>query len=163
MFDIAQWALGMDNSGPVKLIPPEDPTAKRGLKMIYSNGIEMVHQDFNQGWAVRFIGSEGSLDVSRKFLDSKPEGIAKTEIKSSDKRLYFSNNHYQDWINAIKNRSKPVADVEIGHRSASVCNLANIAYQLNKELEWNPVLEEFSGNEKANKMRTIKYRDPYIL
>ena len=76
MFDIAQWGLGMDRTGPVKLIPPKDPDAKRGLKMIYANGVEMVHEDFGRGWAVRFIGSEGSLDVSRKFLDSKPEIIA---------------------------------------------------------------------------------------
>ncbi len=163
MFDIAQWGLGMDDSGPVKFIPPEDPAAKRGLKMIYANGVEMVHEDFGRDWAVRFIGSEGTLDVSRDFLDSKPKNIAKTEIKSTDKRLYFSDNHYQDWIDAIRKRSRPIADVEIGHRSASVCNLANIAYQLNRELEWDPTSEEFIGNKKANKLRTKKYRKPYTL
>lgn len=163
MFDIAQWALGMDNSGPVKFIPPEDPASKRGLKMIYANGVEMVHEDFGREWAVRFIGSEGTLDVSRDFLDSKPGNIAKMEIKSTDKKLYFSDNHYQDWIDAIRKRSRPVADVEIGHRSASVCNLANIAYQLNRELEWDPTNEKFIGNKKANKLRTKKYRKPYTL
>jgi predicted dehydrogenase len=163
MFDIAQWGLGMDNSGPVKFIPPEDPAATRGMKMIYENGVEMIHEDFDRGWAVRFIGSEGTLDISRSFLDSKPEHIAKIEIKSSDKRLYFSDNHYQDWIDAIKNRTKPVADIEIGHRSASVCNLANISYWLNKELDWDPAGETFSGNGKANKLLTKKYRKPFTL
>ena len=163
MFDIAQWGLGMDESGPVKFIPPEDSKAVRGMKMIYANGVEMIHDDFDRGWAVRFIGSEGTLDVSRKFLDSKPEHIAKTEIKSSDTRLYYSHNHYQDWVDAIKKRSVPVTGVETGHRSASVCNLANIAYTLNRTLEWDPVKEKFKGDGEANKMRTKKYRKPYSL
>jgi predicted dehydrogenase len=163
MFDIAQWGLGMDESGPVKFIPPEDPKAVRGLKMIYANGVEMIHDDFDRGWAVRFIGSEGTLDVSRQFLDSKPEQIATTKIKSSDTRLYYSDNHYADWVDAMKKRSVPVTGVETGHRSASVCNLANIAYRLNRTLEWDPVKEKFKGDGEANKLRTKKYRKPYTL
>jgi len=163
MFDIAQWGLGMDESGPVKFIAPEDAKAVRGMKMIYANGVEMIHEDFDRGWAVRFIGSEGVLDVSRKFLDSKPEHIAATEIKSSDIRLYHSDNHYQDWVDAIKKRSVPVTGVETGHRSASVCNLANIAYKLNRTLEWDPAKEKFKGDAEANKLRTKKYRKPYTL
>jgi len=163
MFDIAQWGLGMDNSGPVTYIAPDDPSATRGMKMIYANGIEMVHEDFDRGWAVRFIGSEGSLDISRQFLDSKPELIAAAEIKSGDERLYLSDNHYQDWADAIKNRTKPVAHAEIGHRSASVCNIANIAYQLNRTIEWDPVAEEFKGDDEANALLTKDYREPYSL
>ncbi|MCK4750179.1 MAG: Gfo/Idh/MocA family oxidoreductase [Bacteroidales bacterium] len=163
MFDIAQWALGMDNSGPVHFIPPKDPSAVRGLKMIYGNGVELLHEDFERGYGVRFIGSEGTLDVSRSFLDSKPDNIAGIEIKSSDKRLYFSENHYQDWIDAIKKKSRPVADVETGHRSASVCNVANIAYRLNRELHWDPIKESFPKDKEANKLRTKKYRKPYSL
>ena len=97
------------------------------------------------------------------FSDSKPEKIALTEIKSGDTRLYHSDNHYQDWIDAIKNRSVPITGVETGHRSASVCNLANIAYKLNRTLEWDPVKEKFKGAGEANKLRTKKYRKPYTL
>ena len=137
--------------------------AVRGLKMIYANGIEVVHEDFNRGWGVRFIGSEGTLDISRSFLDSKPEKIAVTELKSGDKRLYFSDNHYQDWIDAIKKRSQPITNVEVGHRTASLCNLANIAYRLNRTLDWDPAKEKFKGDGEANKQRTKKYRKPYKL
>ena len=163
MFDIAQWALGMDDSGPVKFIPPEDPAAKRGMKMIYASGIVMVHEDFGRDNTVRFIGSEGTLDVSREFLDSKPAKIATTEISSSDERLYFSENHYQDWKDAIKKRSKPVAHAEVGHRTASVCNLANISYYLHRTLDWDPLNEQFIGDKEANKLRTRKYRKPYSI
>ena len=72
MFDIVQWGLGMDRSGPVEFVPPEDPGAVRGLRMTYANGIEMVHEDFGRGWAVRFMGTEGSIDISRKFFETTP-------------------------------------------------------------------------------------------
>ncbi|MCF8225265.1 MAG: Gfo/Idh/MocA family oxidoreductase [Bacteroidales bacterium] len=154
MFDIAQWALGMDGSGPVKIVPPDDRDAIRGLKFYYDNGIEMVHEDFGRGWAVRFIGSEGSLDVSRSFLDSSPENIVTHTIGGSDKRLYYSDNHYADFTNSIKERTKPVCDVETGHRSATVCSLGNIGYQLGRELEWDPVLEQFKNDGVANRLRS---------
>jgi len=161
MFDIAQWALGMDNSGPVKFIPPKTDDAKRGLKMIYESGIEMTHASFDRGWAVQFLGSEGKLEVSRSFLETNPKNIAKEKIKDSDMRLYKSENHYQNFIDCIKSGEKPICDVEIGHRSASVCNLANIAYGQNTELEWDPVSEIFVGNKEANKLLTKKYRKGY--
>ena len=164
MFDIAQWGLGMDQSGPVKYIPPKDPEAVRGLRMLYANGIEMVHEDFERGWAVRFIGTEGQLDVSRKFLDSKPENIVTAEIKAGEVRLYdTAENHYEDWIQAIKKRSEPVCSVETGHRSATICNIANIAYQLNRPLQWDPAKERFVGDKEANKHLGTKARKPYGL
>ena len=162
MFDVAQWGLGMDNSGPVKLIPPADKKAKRGLKFIYQNGVEMFHEDFKRGWAVRFIGSEGTLDVSRSFLESKPENIVYKRLGDNDTKLYKSSNHYTDWTQAIKTRTKPICDVEIGHRSASIGNIANIAYQLGRPLDWDPEKEEFNDPE-ANKLRSKEYREPYTL
>jgi len=163
MFDIAQWGLGMDHTGPVEWIPPSDPKAVRGLVMKYANGIEMVHEDFGRGWGVRFIGSEGSLDISRQYLDSDPANIVTAEIKSGETRLYDSKeNHYQDWLNAMKNRSKPICHAEVGHRSASICNIANIAYSLNRPLKWDPVKEKFN-DKAANKLRKKKYRKGYKL
>lgn len=158
MFDIAQWCLGMDRTGPVTYIPPQDPNAVRGLKMYYENGIEMVHEDFGRKWAVRFIGESGSLDVSRGFLETNPTGIIDAMNLDMDKVAKNRGNHYQNWIDAIKSREQPLCDVETGHRSASVCNIANIAYQLNETLSWDPVKEKFKGNRQANKMRKRKPR-----
>jgi hypothetical protein len=160
MFDIVQWALGMDRSGPVKFIPPADKNALRGLKMYYANGIEVVHEDFDRGWGVRFIGTEGKMDVSRSFLETDPASILTVELKDSDTKLYkVKKDHYQDWMDAIKNRTQPICDVETGHRSASVCNIANIAYDLGETLHWDPDTEKFTGNRAANKMRALKYRN----
>ena len=161
MFDIAQWGLGMDHSGPSILLPPNDETAVRGLKMVYDNGVEMIHEDFGRGHAVRFIGTEGSLDVSRGFLDSNPTSIAKAKIGEGAKRLYRSDDHVADWIQAIKKREDPVCNVETGHRSASVCNLANIAYKLHRPLKWDPVKEKFMDDGEADELQAYQYRKPY--
>lgn len=157
MFDIVQWALGMDNSGPVQFIPPKEPDAKSGLSFVYANGVKVNHKKWGAGNAIQFIGDKGKIEVSRGFIRTTPENLASMKFTDKDKRLYLSENHYQDWIDAIKKRAKPICDVEIGHRSATICNAINIAYELQKDLKWDPVKEAFD-NEYANAMRNRPYR-----
>ena len=161
MFDIVQWALGTDNTGPVTFTPPREPNAVRGLSMVYADGVEVVHDDFCRGNAVRFEGEKGVLTVSREFLDSNPANIVSATIGKSEPHLYKSEHHQQDWIDAIKQNTLPVCDVEIGHRSASICHIANIAYELNRPLSWNPQDEVFVGDDEANLKRSKLYRSPY--
>ena len=157
MFDIGQWALGMDKSGPVEFIPPEN-RAKRGMQMKYANGTVMNHVNWGEGNAVQFLGSEGKIEVSRSFYRSDIAGLTEMELKGSDKQLYRSDNHYQDWVDAIKKRTRPVADVETGHRTASVCNIVNIAYDLERPLKWAPSHEKFIDDDDANRMLTRPFR-----
>lgn len=157
MFDIGQWALGMDKSGPVEFIPPEN-RAKRGMQMKYANGTVMNHVNWGEGNAVQFLGSEGKIEVSRSFYRSDIAGLTEMELKESDKQLYRSDNHYQDWVDAIKNRTRPVSDVETGHRTASVCNIVNIAYDLERPLKWAPSHEKFIDDDDANRMLTRPFR-----
>ena len=158
MFDIAQWAMDMDKSGPVQYLPPSVP-ATSGLSMKYENGVVVNHKDWGEQNAVQFIGTEGKIEVSREFLRTFPDkNLARTELKSGDKRVYVSDDHYQDWVDAMKIRSMPVSDVETGHRTASVCNIVNIAYELQRPLQWNPVTEEFINDDFANMMRTRAFR-----
>jgi predicted dehydrogenase len=160
MFDIGQWALGMDQSGPVEFIPPEN-RAKRGMKMIYENGVVMNHVDWGEFNAVQFLGSEGKIEVSRSFYRSDIKGLTEFELKESDTPLYRSDNHYQDWIDAIKNRTRPVSDVETGHRTASLCNIVNIGYSLERTLHWKPNHERFIDDDYANNMLTRSFRGPW--
>lgn len=154
MFDIAQWGLGMDHSGPVAFNPPKDKNAVRGLQMFYANGVEMVHEDFGRGWGVRFIGSKGSLDISRDYFDADPAKILKVSDGELQNKLYrVKKDHYQDWLDAIKSRNQPICNVEIGHRSASVCNIANIAYKLGRPLKWDPVEQYFISDKEANALK----------
>lgn len=160
MFDIVQWALDMDDSGLVSFTPPEDPTAVDGLFFTYANGIRVNHTPWGKPNAIQFIGSEGTIEVSRSFLETTPANLSDYQFKATDKRLYFSDNHYQDWAAAIEKRTKPVADVEIGHRTASVCNAVNIAYELQRPLNWSPKRERFDDSY-ANLLVGRPYRSGY--
>jgi predicted dehydrogenase len=158
MFDIVQWALDMDDSGPLTYMPPKDPKAVRGLRMMYANGVEMVHEDFGRKWGVRFIGTEGRMDISRNYLDTSNESILKDYPTGTEKPYTVRGNHYQDWLTAMKSRGETISTLEAGHRTASICNIANIAYWTGKDLTWDPAKEKFKGNRKANKLRKGKDR-----
>ena len=163
MFDIVQWALGMDHSGPIKYEAPIEPTASRGLKMHYENGVEVEHRNFGRGFGVRFFGTKGSMDISRKYFEPSQKELVTADLKSSDTKLYVSESHERDWITAAKAGQKPICDVEIGHRTATICHIANLAYEFRRPLHWDPVKEEFKDDFEANLRRGKQYRKPYKI
>jgi hypothetical protein len=80
-------------------------------------------------------------------------------IQPNEIRLYESNDHYFDWLNAIKTGKLPICDVEIGHRTSSVCNIANIAYQMKRQLDWDPKQEKFKNDAEANQLLKPVFRE----
>ena len=79
-----------------------------------------------------------------------PNSLATKVIGKNDKHVYFSDDHYKDFLNAMRKRTRPICDVETGHRTATVCNIGNIAYRLKRRLEWNPITEQFKNDAEAN-------------
>ena len=168
-FDIAQWGLGMDKSGPVEIVLPED--TKR-VKYVYDNGVEMIHGGRS---GVTFFGTEGEIFVNRGKLESKPEEVIKKPIGEDEIHLYESpggshSGHRQDWVNCLRSRQQPNSPIEIGARTVAVCHLGNIAYLHaeklgGKSLKWDPQKWEFVGNDEANKWRDYPYprREGYEL
>jgi predicted dehydrogenase len=151
MFDIVQWGLDMDRSGPVAITPPNGRDVPF-LKLTYANGISVTHEDFGKNNAIQIIGSQGNLEVQRGKLVTDPIGLATRTFQPNEKQVYISKDHYLDFINAIQTRGNTIADAETGHRTATVGNLANIAYTLNRPLKWNPVTEKFDNDSEANKL-----------
>lgn len=164
MFDIAQWAMDMDTSCPVEYIPADGDNYKV-LTMKYANGVIMTHEQFrsDEGNAVRFIGSKGIIDISRSFLDTIPGKLANHTIGDNEIKLYKSDDHYNDFLQAIKSRKQPLSNVEMGHRTTSLCHIVNLCYDLNRPLQWNPEKEIFINDDEANKRRSIICRSPYSL
>ena len=158
-FDIAQWALGMDHSGPVKIEPPEGK-AGAGLKFTYANGVVMTHGGRS---GCTFVGTKGTLYVDRGKIESDPANILEAKIGPDDFHVEPSDNHYRNWIDAVRSRKKPICDVEIGHRSATVCELGQIGYDLRRPLNWDPVKERFVNDDDANKLLSRPLRDPWKL
>jgi predicted dehydrogenase len=149
MFDIVQWSLGMDNSGPVEVSVPDGKEIKF-LTYKYENGITMTHEKWEWNNAIHFVGTEGEIKVQRKKIETTPSSLKDKVIGKTEKHVYKSENHYKDFLDAIRNRSKPICDVEVGHRTASVCNIGNIAYRLNRSLKWDPKKEIFIDDKEAN-------------
>jgi predicted dehydrogenase len=158
-FDIAQWGLGMDNGGPVEIIPPDNKNY-RVLTYKYANGITMTRDEAN---GILFIGTEGKVEVNRGYLRTWPDNLIKQQIAPNDIHLYKSNNHYADWLKCIRTRSKPICDVEIGCRSVTVCHLGNIAYELKRPLKWDPRQERFNNDVEANCLLSRAMRSPWHL
>jgi predicted dehydrogenase len=158
-FDIAQWALGMDQSGPVEIIPPNGNDV-RDLTYIYANGVPLIRSQKGNGGIV-FEGTRGTVHVTRSILETTPESLVRHTFGPNDIRLVRSRNHYADWLEAIRKRSRPICDVEVGCRSVTVCHLGNIANLLGRPLKWDPAKEEFINDDQANQMRDRAKRTPW--
>ncbi len=158
-FDIAQWALDMDDSGPVKIEPPEGKENK-GLKFTYANGVVMHHGGPR---GCTFEGTKGKIYVDRSELTSEPGAIVDEPLEENAIRVYHSDNHMRNWLNCVFSRELPICDVEIGHRSASICHLANIGYRVRRTLNWDPKKEVFLDDPEANKYADRDVRDPWTL
>lgn len=166
MFDIAQWGLGMDNSGPVEILPPtrSDVSDHSGKGLVYryangdaSPGVEMRHQPVEGKQHCHFIGTEGEVKVARGELTTTPATLRDKVIGEGERNgaghpVYFSDNHYKNFLDAIRSRKNPICDVEVGHRTATVCTIGNIAYRLKRPLRWNPAREKFENDTEANRL-----------
>jgi hypothetical protein len=165
-FDIAQWGIGMDRSGPVEVIPPNGSDVKN-LTYKYANGIVMTRAGSYEGHGrvngVLFVGTKGRVEVNRGYLKTWPGKIADTKIGANEIRLYESRNHYRDWLDAIRTRSMPICDVEVGFSTVCVCLIGNIAYELKRPLKWDAKRLSFVGDAEANRLRSRMMRSPWRL
>lgn len=189
-FDIAQWGLGMDGTGPVEITPPDGKDVKV-LTYKYANGITMTRDsqvrgpdgtglpftgDAYQQWLERtkeakgrsvngvlFEGTTGKVEVNRGYLKTWPDALKDQKIGTDQVHLYDSRNHYTDWLEAIRKRSDPICKIEIGASSVTVCHLGNIAYTLKRPLKWDPKRRVFLGDEEANRMLSRPMRSPWHI
>ncbi|MBN9122220.1 MAG: Gfo/Idh/MocA family oxidoreductase [Planctomycetes bacterium] len=156
-FDIAQWAMNTDTSGPVGIVPPEKKS-DRGLRFVYASGVVMIHNEFEKdkdGKEIKadcvFEGTEGTILVSRSGISSRPDTVLKEPLGEKDKRVYPSTNHHKNWLECVRSGKDTICPAEIGHRSATICHLGNIGYRLNRKLAWDPAKELFVDDAAANK------------
>ena len=167
MFDIAQWGIGKDLSGPCEIIP-------RGygyydhLTYKYDNGIVMTEQPVSPGNkvpGVRFYGSEGWIEVHRgSFTCSDPKFEMKKAASEDEVPYEARAGHHRVFIESVKSRMDPNVPVEVGHSSCTVCNLGNIAAELGRPVVWNPIVRKFMGNdEQATALMHYEYRKGYKL
>jgi predicted dehydrogenase len=173
-FDIVQWAFDFDRTGPIEIIPPQDPKATDGVKLRYANGLEVTHKARPDN-GITFYGDKGKIIVNRgKFqlwigdqvkadnIDDCPV-ITKELLPANAIRLYRSTNHLTNWLTCIRSRELPICDVETGNRTATICGLVDLAYYHNQDMKWDPTTEQFTGGTGDPKWLTRDYRAPWIV
>ena len=160
-FDIVQWALDKDTSGPREIIPPNGKDV-RHLTYIYDGGIEVYHGGA-QGAQIEFKGTEGRIMVDRGTLKTDPPYLMADPVGPGEVRLYHATSQKGNWVECIRSRERPICDVEIGCRSVTVCHLGNIAYWIKRPLKWDPVKEEFIGDPEASRWLDRPKRPPWHI
>lgn len=176
--DQVQWALGTDSTGPVEirvdggpLDPPrytEPESRDRGwqacqrpsLSFHYASGavLELSHGPLS---GAIFQGEKGTVTIERGAIESDPKSlIENVRVKDGPGPTLA---HINNWFDCMDSGRLPVADVEIGHRTVTVCHLGNIARQLGRNLRWNPATEQFEADDAANLLLDRPRRKGYEL
>lgn len=153
--DQIQWALGKSLTGPLELWPVT-PGPHGKVSVRYAGGIQV---DFElergpMGGAI-FTGTEAKIEINRNKFTTNPPDFVKDPPNPAVAEAWegpgwIARPHLQNWLDCIKTRKRPNADVEIGHRSISVCHLVNITREIGRRLRWNPDREQFVDDPEAD-------------
>ena len=166
--DQVQWALSASHSGPVE-VWPASPGRNSKLSMRYANGV-LLRLELEKGpyGGAIFVGDRGKIEINRNKFTTNPPDLAKDPPPREAQAIWEGPGwqaklHIKNWLDCVKTRELPTADVEIGHRSITVCHLANIARWIGRKLRWDPETETFPGDDEANAYLDRPRRKGYEL
>ena len=172
VIDLAQLGAGFDDTGPVEI----EATGARNAGSLYdtfweysfvnkfAGGVTMYGESKGPR-GVKFEGTDGSIfiHVHGAKLEAEPASLLQEKIGDREIQLGRSPGHQRNFIDCVKSRKQPMATAEIGHRTASVCHLNNIAMLLGRKLRWDPAKEQFADDSEANALVSPKMRAPWSL
>ena len=173
--DIAQWGLGMDESGPIKVEAPADPAAVEGGILHYKGGIPVHHKS---GFGVHFHGADGEVKVNRgqfefwlggkqvsagSSVEATVVHVQKEYLANAKVKLYQSRDHIADFLECIQSRQKPITNEIVGGRTAIACHLLNQAYYNHATIAWKPKRMKFARNGGKAEWLTREYRGPWTV
>ncbi|MDR0869359.1 MAG: Gfo/Idh/MocA family oxidoreductase [Planctomycetaceae bacterium] len=167
--DQIQWAVGGDGTGPIELEPltPDEPNfAKRKIVARYANGAEVRFDLDNGPWGGGIFRCEkGNIEINRNLLKANPESLidGAPEADLPEGPTWIARPHIENFLDCIASRKLPNGDVEIGHRSITVCHLIGICREVNRKIKWDPVKEQIIGDDEANSKVDRPRRKGYEL
>ena len=168
--DIAQWGMGTENTGPVKIEvlyrawakhPVWNTAIHYHIEATFREGFKMVITSNGNISGVRFEGENGSWANANRGRRTLSPNLQDVKLTDNDIRLYKSENHFRNFIDCVYSGKETIAPVETAHRSISIAHLSNIAMLLDKELEWDPKTERFVNNTVANALLDRPMREPW--
>lgn len=163
-YDIIQFALGMDDSGP-EFFFPVGYKGSEWQGYTYANG-PTIYRDRRgkTGAMIEFHGEKGVIGVGRGgVLITEPADLRSQPLTPSEVHLAATESHHNNFMTGIRTRKRTIADVEIGHRTATICHLSAISERLGRTLTWDPLSETIVGDAEASKWMDRPRRAPYSL
>ena len=166
--DQIQSALGKSLTGPRELWPvTPGPNGKVSMKYADGTLVRFELDGGPKGGGI-FVGSKAKMEINRNRYATNPKGFVKDGpdpdgVRSWDTADWMAGPHLANWLDCVKSRETPNADVEIGHRSVSICHLVNITRELGRKVIWNPDTEEFVNDAEANRLVRRPRRRGYEL
>ena len=181
VMSIANWIMDSDYTGPVSVEatgePPHDGMYNSAVTM------EVTYQFRNPNWTLVWAqpgvpsatldarygavywGETGNISVTLgDGAGTKTDQVAVDFAASCDcGKAFKSPGHSENFEDCIRTREKPVMHMEAAHRVASLCILGNIAFQLRRKLDWDPVNESFKNDDEANRLLSRPGRGPWHL
>jgi predicted dehydrogenase len=167
-FDIAQWGIGADKTGPLEIVPPDGKDVKV-LTYHYARGVTLTRdpdrtaRESPDGNGVVFVGTKGKVAVWRYDLKTWPENLKDVRIGPNEIRLHAAENHHTDFFDAVRTRGLPGCNADVAARSVAVCHLGNIAYELGRPVKWDPSTESFVNDPEATRLLSRRPRAPWHL
>lgn len=181
--DIAYWAIGLlapEKIAARRLSEPipggYDAYADYEVDYTYANGVVLqvrttkdddiyggvVKRD-GQRNGIRFEGTDGWIWVNRTRIEASNKELLTAPLPADAVRLYESSSHMGNFVACARSRQAPICDVEIGHRSASMCHLGAIALRTGHSLQWDAEAERFVGDHaaEANAYQSREMRAPF--
>lgn len=158
--DLCQWANAADHTVPV-----EYEAVGGTIYARYANGVKLVLRP--DGWLgtgtcpVRFEGDEGWIETGDNGQVELHPASLRAEWKAYTMRGTNPAQHTRDFLNCVKSRARPAAHQNVMRHSHIACHAAATSWLLGRKVTFDPVKEEFVGDEEANRMRTRAMREPW--
>ncbi len=172
IIDLAQLGNGTDDTGPVEIFgegrAPEvglfDTFLEYQFECRYANGVRLIGES-KEPQGLKFEGTDGwiFIHIHGGHLEAEPKSLLQESIGPGEIHLGRSPGHHQDFLDAVKTRQQPMAPAEVGHRTATICHLVNIAMLTGRRLRWDPEGEQIINDAEANRLLSRPMRGPWHL
>jgi len=188
LMDIVQWAMQVDGPDAItaaggKFFIEDNAETPDTLQVtyqyphfvaVYENRWDNANSMYNHGYGIEFHGTDATMFVDRGGFEVFPEtrpgvpGAKHPDNRAPAMKMDACNNdhydHVRNFLDCVKSRQRPISDIEIGHRSTSVCLLGNVAYRSQRRVMWDVAKQQIrEGNTDAEQYLARHYRAPWVL
>jgi predicted dehydrogenase len=162
-YDIIQWALDADDTGPVEIGLQDGHAVYRYGNGVRVHGCPYADSTISETGGAWFIGTEGKIAVDREHLISEPASILEKPLSRDAIRLYHSDSHSGNFLECVKSRKQPICNIQVAHRAASLMLLGGIAKLHKKPLVWDPQEEIVTNDATANAFLKLDTREEWAI